>query len=127
MRTHLFTGVRTMYKRNWHDDDSRKLNNGHTWREFRPYSNVLWIKFLLGYVKKNFKDSDGDMKELAQFEQETKELKKRLDPRTHTSNGGFSSAGEIFEYVAQQQWISAEQVEAMGENTSFLGDSRLEE
>ena len=110
-----------MLPKSFHNEESRSLSNGHTWREFRPYSNVLWIKFLLGYVKKNFKNSGGNLRELAHFEVETSEMKRRLDPRTLVKNGAFSSAGEIYQYVVEQGWITAEQLAKMTE-ASFLSD-----
>jgi serine/threonine-protein kinase haspin len=42
MRTHLFTGDRTMYPKRWHTEESKAMNNGHCWDEFTPYTNVLW-------------------------------------------------------------------------------------
>jgi serine/threonine-protein kinase haspin len=83
---------------------------------------VLWIKFLFGYVKNNFKDSKGNLRELAHFEVETSEMKRRLDPRTLVKNGAFSSAKEIYQYVVEQGWITAEQLAKMTE-ASFLSDT----
>ena len=123
MRSHLFTGDRKMFKKSWHNEESKQLNGGHTWSDYTPYSNVLWIKYLLGYLKKDFEHNGGSAEELRQFESETTELKRRLDPRTLVLNGGFASANEICEFVAQKGWINAEQIAAMGETSSFLSDS----
>ena len=117
MRSHLFTGRRNMFAKSWHTEESKKLSNGHTWEEFCPYSNVLWIKYLLGYVKMNFRDSGGDAEELRQFEVATKDLKRRLDPRTLVTNGGFSSANDICEYIGKEGWISIEQVAAIADRS----------
>jgi hypothetical protein len=41
-----------MQKRAWHNEESRLLCNDHDWSEHRPYNNVIWIQFLLNYLKK---------------------------------------------------------------------------
>lgn len=124
MRTHLFTGGRTMFPRAWHDEDSRQLNNGYTWREFRPYSNVLWIKYLFGYLKKNYKDSGGDPSDWSRFSVETSEFTKRLNFKTLVANGAFSTAGDAFEYICEKGWLTAEQIVDLAEGSSILNDSR---
>jgi len=123
MRTHLFTGSRTMLPKIWHNEASKGLNEGHTWQEFCPYTNVLWLRFLLGYLKRSFNKSGGDADEMTKFEADTKELKTKLDPRTRITNGAFSSALEVFEYIAIRQWISQEQVQELSEQASFLSES----
>jgi serine/threonine-protein kinase haspin len=123
MRTHLFKKDRSMYPRDWHFENSKSQNNGATWGDHTPYSNVLWIKYLLGYLKKAFKECGSDTKELARFNEETKELSKLLNPRTLVTNGAFSTAGEIYEFVCDQGWLSHEQIAALTEGSSMLRDS----
>jgi serine/threonine-protein kinase haspin len=102
-----------MKPKKWHNKSSRNSNNGHSWKEFIPYTNVLWIKYLLGYVKENFKKNSGDAGELSMFEKETKDLSSRLDYRSSVRKGAFSTALEVYQYVIQEGWITKEQVEEM--------------
>jgi serine/threonine-protein kinase haspin len=121
MRTHLFTGGRTMFKKGWHDDSSKNMSFGHTWKEFTPYTNVLWIKYILGYLKKNFKEG-GNAEELRKFEMDTSDLKTKLNPLTKVENGALSTAQDVYEYVCQKEWITLEQLLARNEGSSFLSD-----
>ena len=124
MRCHLFTGDRIHYKREWHTEASRSQNNGHTWKEFAPYNNVLWIKYILGFLTKRFKASgpktEKARKDLQVFDAETKELKTKLSVQTSVSKGGFSTAGEVLQYVVQKGWVSEEQVMGYGGEYSML-------
>ncbi|KAF4622651.1 hypothetical protein G7Y89_g14377 [Cudoniella acicularis] len=113
MRTHLFTGTRTMYKKTWHNAASRSLSNGHTWSEHIPYTNVIWISYLFNYLKRIFKettDEDG-LAELKKFIEETKEFSKCLDTRTKVENGAFMCAQDVFAYVIEVGWMTREQAE----------------
>lgn len=108
-----------MYSRDWHVENSKAQSNGATWGDHTPYSNVLWIKYLLGYLKKAFKECDGDAKELARFNGETKELSKLLNPRTMVSNGAFSTANEVWEFVCNQGWLTVEQIAELTESPTM--------
>ncbi|KAG9229392.1 putative serine/threonine-protein kinase haspin like protein [Amylocarpus encephaloides] len=115
MRTHLFTNTRTMEKKSWHDDSSRDHSNGHSWDEYKPYTNVIWLHFLLGYLKKNlYQIPCSTFGTLKDFNAETKELSKRMDTRTKVENGAFLSATEVLEFCIGQGWISYEQAEVSG-------------
>jgi hypothetical protein len=54
------------------------------------------------------------------FEKETKELQSKLNVRTLPENGAFSTAQEVLQYVAMKGWVSAEQLEASGVDSTFL-------
>ncbi|EHL02495.1 putative serine/threonine-protein kinase haspin like protein [Glarea lozoyensis 74030] len=129
MRSHLFTSTRTMQKRAWHTEESRALSNGHDWSEHRPYHNVIWIQFLLGYLKKQLIRLKGPiLDDLKNFNAQTVELSKRMDPRTKIENGAFESATQVLEYVIARGWVSCEQAEVVGTSEpSFLGMDNLEE
>ncbi|KAH8671848.1 hypothetical protein BGZ60DRAFT_374304 [Tricladium varicosporioides] len=114
MRTHLFTGTRTMNKKAWHNEASKMLNNGHYWSEYTPYTNVIWIHYLLNYLKKKFKaDTDGQRQsELSLLEVDMREFTKRLDARTKTENGAFTSAIDCFTFAIEQGWYPEELINA---------------
>jgi serine/threonine-protein kinase haspin len=129
MRTHLFTGTRTMFPADWHNASSRSENNGHTWADFTPYSNVIWLRYLLSYLIKTCKkDLEGSFKAMMDFERETRELQSKLNVRTLKENGAFMKAQDVLEYVAQKGWVSEEQLVESGVDTTFMSDvSRVEE
>lgn len=122
MRNHLFTGTRTMLPASWHDEISRSSNNGHTWSEHIPYTNVLWIRYILSYLTKTFKRSKplNCKEDLKAFETETKVLKRKLDVRMKVENGAFSSAMEVLEYAFGKGWVSEEQLEEFGMDSTIL-------
>jgi hypothetical protein len=104
-----------MQKRAWHNEESRLLCNDHDWSEHRPYHNVIWIQFLLNYLKKELGKSKGPiLDDLKEFVNETMEMSKRMDPRTKIENGAFMSATQVLEYVIAQGWVSFEQAEVVG-------------
>ena len=119
MRTHLLQGSRQIRPRCWHVNETKYLD-GHSWKEFTPYSNVLWLKYVFGYVQKNFKQSGGSAEELSKFEDLTRELKKKLNPLFKVENGAFTTAEDVYQYVVEKEWISAEQVAALQEDSSIL-------
>ncbi|KAE8447137.1 hypothetical protein EG329_011121 [Mollisiaceae sp. DMI_Dod_QoI] len=126
MRTHLFDGTRTMHPKPWHTPSSRALNNGHTWSDFIPYTNVLWLRYLLkmlfSKLKKNIPASDKNT--MKNLETETAELRRRLDTRTKIDNGAFSSAQDILLWMSEQGWVSEEQIAGEGgDETTFLSQS----
>jgi hypothetical protein len=104
-----------MQKRAWHNEESRLLCNDHDWSEHRPYHNVIWIQFLLNYLKKQLGKKKGPVLDaLKDFVNETMEMSKRMDPRTKIENGAFMSATQVLEYVIAQGWVSCEQAEVVG-------------
>ncbi|OWP05445.1 hypothetical protein B2J93_7646 [Marssonina coronariae] len=119
MRNHLFTGLRTMQAASWHDEASRSPSrtNRHTWAEHIPYSNVLWIRYILSYLTKTFKKSSRSQsvkEQLRAFEADTRDLKRRLDVRTKVENGAFSSATEVLNFVYGRGWVGESQLEDFG-------------
>lgn len=128
MRTHLFSSTRGMYPSEWHGPESRDENNGHTWSEHIPYTNVIWIQFLLGHLKREYKKSkEASSLELREFTEETRELSKRLDPRTKVENGAFQTAYEVFEFILLQGWVTYDQADASSLEFDTLGFSDEDE
>jgi serine/threonine-protein kinase haspin len=97
--------------------------SGHTWAEYTPYSNVLWIRYLYFYLERNFKKHGGVKAELKEFQGQTKEFKTKLDPRTAVHNGAFESAQEVLMFVVEKGWVSQEQLEERGVDSSFLSEA----
>ncbi|TVY36938.1 putative serine/threonine-protein kinase haspin-like protein [Lachnellula occidentalis] len=154
MRTTLLTSQRTAKTKSWHA--SHTLPAHTSWAQYTPYSNVIWIGYMVGYLKKALKKTSsssnhhsssthhssrsgkasssgktskvGSEKQsgsgrtskdvLAAFNEETKTLTGRLDPRTKISNGAFGTATEVLFYCVERGWVSEVQAEEYGADVS---------
>jgi hypothetical protein len=54
------------------------------------------------------------------FKKETRELNKRLHTRTKVENGAFTSAQEVMAYIAEMGWVSEEQIERYGVDSTMM-------
>ncbi|KAL5322366.1 hypothetical protein ACEPPN_010339 [Leptodophora sp. 'Broadleaf-Isolate-01'] len=127
MRNHLLTGTRTMQPASFHTTPISELEadqqNNHTWKDHTPYSNVLWIRYMLSFLTKQFKKhSRGPKatKDIVTFETEIKDMKRRLDVRTKVENGAFESACQVLDYVFLRGWVSEEQLGGAGMDSTIL-------
>ncbi|KAH8594868.1 hypothetical protein B0O99DRAFT_512891 [Bisporella sp. PMI_857] len=111
MRHHLLTGKRTHQTASWHDKHS---DESKSWSEFIPYTNVVWIHYLLGVLRDKYQkdgaDSENFVEEKRQLNKELRELESRLG----TKANGFQNAMETLEYIFEQGWITQEQYENYG-------------
>jgi serine/threonine-protein kinase haspin len=109
-----------MFKRNWHNDESRSKNNGHTWAEYTPYSNALWIKYLFKWLRTAYLKAIAPMDDSAQWylTEGINKLRRKLDVRT--KNGAFGSATDVLVFAVEQGWITEEQMESHGVDSSIL-------
>ncbi|PMD40861.1 hypothetical protein L207DRAFT_346723 [Hyaloscypha variabilis F] len=106
MRTFLATGSRLMSAA-YVDGDSSM--HGHSWSEFIPYTNVLWIRYLLFYLEHDLK-KHGDKKALEEFKSDTKDFKSKLNPRTTPWNGAFVNARQVLEFCVKAGWVTERQL-----------------
>lgn len=121
MRSHLFTGRRNMFKRAWHTEESRGKNNGHTWAEYIPYTNVLWLKYLFGWLREQYLKVIPlvDHTDLWYNIPGLQEFSRRFDLRTRN---GFDSATEVLFFAVEQRWITNEQIEESGLDATILSE-----
>jgi len=123
MRTNLMTNERISKTKAWHANPQSR-NPKKTWAEFIPYTNVIWIGYMLGYLKKVFKKADGaGSKPLKSFNEEAKELSNLLDSRTKLENGAFLTATDVLCYCLEKGWVSEEQAEEYGADLSTILES----
>jgi len=122
MRCHLYNNSRSLHPKSWHDKHSQRViqAGGKNWSEFKPYNNVLWIKYLLKWLTDAHKIHGGDRNEIVLFKKETRELNKRLDTRTKVENGAFESAQAVMAYIAEMGWVSEEQIERYGVDSTMM-------
>jgi hypothetical protein len=111
-----------MYPKSWHTNDSVDLNNGHTWAEFIPFTNVLWIHYLYIVLRDKYERLMGLTDELKRFLVETEELYKKLMPRTRANKGGFECASQITEYAFNRGWITQVQLGMLGDTGPGYSD-----
>lgn len=114
MRTYLLTGERQHQTYKWHKAHSL---DGKSWDEFMPYTNVLWIRYLHDWLKKKMKKFP---KMSNEFLMETKVFEKKLLPRSLTTDGSFSTAQEVLEYMVNEGWVSIDQAKEYGCDSSFM-------
>lgn len=118
MKNYVFFGAHTLNHSLTDDEDTsweRELN----WKDHHPYTNVLWIYYQLSFLLKEFR---GPKDQKAQFEGDTEELRRRLDPDLPIAEGGFGSAREIRAYCVERGWLRPEDTNDMLE---VGDDSRL--
>lgn len=151
MRTHMIDGTHNMKPVTWHDENSLPTKIKAPWKDFTPYTNVLWIRYILAYLNNNYKytkfpRSVSKQKSdpvFIQFSEQTRELSKRLNPKTKIENGAFTvrllrpkhetklivsqSAQEVLSYVVEQKWVSEEQLERYGVEDSLCDVSTFVE
>ena len=84
------------------DDVDTSWDKELNWKDFHPFTNVIWIYYELSFLLKEFMGSKEDKEK---FEEETRELRERIDPDKRQFEGGFKSAGEIRSYCVQKGWI----------------------
>ncbi|KAI9742573.1 MAG: hypothetical protein M1818_003713 [Claussenomyces sp. TS43310] len=108
MRNWALFGTRRIANPSLDGSDHPQQQRG-SWEDFMPYTNVIWLWFLLDYVMKHYK---GPKKDMAAFRKQTSQLRKRLHPDTKMSHGSFRGAYEVLEYALQQKWIDAVDLES---------------
>lgn len=79
-----------------------------SWEAFIPYTNVLWLYYILHYIQENY---CGASAFLDVFKSETEELRRKIHPDTSVFNGGFDSANEIFIYTIKKGWLKKTDLE----------------
>jgi serine/threonine-protein kinase haspin len=90
-----------------------------SWKGYYPYTNVLWLAYLYGYLISHFK---GDKKELASFKKETAELWMHLDPGAPRDVLSFPSAGDVVRFAVEAGWVAEGQlVDVWGEGSRLEG------
>ncbi|KAG5917062.1 hypothetical protein E4U42_007395 [Claviceps africana] len=85
------------------------------WEAYVPYTNVLWLAYLYGYLLDHF---EGDAEDLARFEACTEDMWTYLRPDADDSIPCFGSAGDIVCFAVEAGWLSEEQL--MGSINSMV-------
>lgn len=91
-----------------------------SWRGYHPYTNVLWLAYLYGYLVQHFA---GDKSEVARFRKTTRELRRHLDPAQPRGVLSFPSAGEVVRFAVEAGWVAEGQlVDVWGEGSRLEGE-----
>lgn len=109
MRTYHLEGSRNMRPISWHTSESYLHAGEPSWSAYTPYTNVLWLRYLL-YVLTNKlrKYTKDDPTVIRTLEEEVKELKRRFDTRTKV--GAFNTAAEVMHWMCDQKWLDRTRV-----------------
>lgn len=122
MRSYLINGDRIWLPPKSHNNPyERGLHGPISWFQHHPYTNVLWLAYLYGYLVGNFR---GTKKDLVGFKRDTEELWTHLNPETSLEIMSFSSAEDIVEFAVEAGWITEDQL--MG-SAGDEGCSQIEE
>ncbi|UNI14280.1 Non-specific serine/threonine protein kinase [Purpureocillium takamizusanense] len=93
-----------------------------SWEVYAPYTNVLWLAYLYEHLLDSFGGSSNKNKKKdtipTEFQEETTELWKHLNPEADESVPCFGSAADIVCFAVESGWISAEQLH--GASASML-------
>jgi serine/threonine-protein kinase haspin len=107
MRTYLHDGKR-VHKREKHHMTPRQ----DRWANYTPYSNVLWVRYLLEYgIEKLKKELPRYSPDLYQLKGDLAEFNRKLNPKTAPDDGAFVDATEMLAYMVEKGWVTKEQIE----------------
>lgn len=109
MRSHLLKGDRVHLPPNCHSTPYDKGPDGEhiSWKDYHPYTNVLWLAYLYGYLVRNF---CGEKSELAAFRRATRELWVHMSPDAPPSVLSFPSATDIVRFAVEAGWLTEAQL-----------------
>ena len=89
-----------------------------SWKTYSPYTNVLWLAYLYGYLVRNFAGSKAD---LLQFRRTTRELWTHMNPDAPPAILSFPSATDIVRFAVEAGWLTQAQLGA-GSGSEYAGD-----
>ncbi|KAI5860550.1 hypothetical protein GGS23DRAFT_599359 [Durotheca rogersii] len=77
------------------------------WTRHEPYTNVLWLAYLYGWMAAAFAGAAADA---AAFRRDTAELWAYLDPDADDGAPGFACASDVVRFAVEAGWIAEEQL-----------------
>lgn len=124
MRSYLLKGDRVHLPPSCHQQPYDDGPDGHpiTWKEYTPYTNVLWLAYLYGYLVRSFR---GDKRQLAHFRRLTREMWLHLSPDAPASILSFANATDVVRFCLESGWLTEDQLMGAGGDSTFLS-SRMD-
>jgi len=113
MRSHLLTGQRATKASGWHKA-SKNDNPLRPWSEHIPYTNVVWINYLLIRLREQYQLHGPKGKFKSVFRDQKRELNREVEElaRMLSDRGeGFESATQVLEFVVAKGWVTETQLE----------------
>lgn len=109
MRSHLLKGDRVHLPPDCHSKPYDTGPDGApiSWKDYHPYTNVLWLAYLYGYLVRNF---CGDKQDLAAFRRITRELWVHMSPDAPPAVLSFPSATDIVRFAVEAGWLTEAQL-----------------
>lgn len=112
-----------MWQSKYHTEDSfRNANPPRSWSDYIPYTNVLWLRYLLMMLLGKLKHDGADPNIAKSLEADIKAMKTRFDFRTKVENGAFSTAQDVLVWMIEQGWVTDDQI-AGEDGTTFLSEA----
>jgi serine/threonine-protein kinase haspin len=90
--------------------------SGKEWKEYKPYTNVLWVRYVVSYVIWKLENRLGLGQDGKGFMSGIRPLVERLDPNRagRPERGGFGSAVEVLRFCVERGWITREDLSELG-------------
>lgn len=125
MRSHLLKGDRVHLPPECHQLPYDDGPDGEpiSWKDYSPYTNVLWLAYLYGYLVRNF---CGDKHDLARFRRATRELWLHISPDAPPAILSFPSAMDIVRFAVESGWLTEAQLVGGGGSSEDTFYSRHE-
>ncbi|CAK7197638.1 hypothetical protein SEUCBS139899_000286 [Sporothrix eucalyptigena] len=119
MRSHLLKGDRVHLPPACHQKPYDAGPDGEpiSWKDYNPYTNVLWLAYLYGYLVRNF---SGDKQDLVRFRRATREMWLHMSPDAPPSILSFSSATDIVRFAVEAGWLTEAQLVGSCGEDSFV-------
>lgn len=119
MRTWLYESSKSATGPDYHD--SEYIDAAQSWADYTPYTNVLWLWFLLDWLKNRMlmaeSLSTAHPKDVRKFCKDIEELMAHLSPEDKSAPD-FEDAAGVAEFALERGWVAIEDL--MDEGNSVL-------
>lgn len=122
MRSYLLKGDRVHLPPACHNTpyDKGPDDEPISWKTYSPYTNVLWLAYLYGYLVRSFAGSKAD---LLEFRRTTRELWAHMNPDAPPAVLSFPSATDVVRFAVEAGWLTQAQLGGGGGHGSeYAGD-----
>ncbi|KAG9243814.1 hypothetical protein BJ878DRAFT_509002, partial [Calycina marina] len=107
MRTYLLTGERKAKPIAWHLDD-RHDDPSKSWDMFIPYTNVVWLRYLLYQLRESYQLHGPTGTYQSTFRADKRTFNVEIEEFANMlgeASEGFESAEEALQYALTKEWI----------------------
>lgn len=87
--------------------------DSNPWSSHHPFSNVLWIYFILQHLLESLEKNN--QSGIIPSSHPLKRFKYKLDPSMEPSKGGFESARDVLNFALKEGWIEQDDIGNMSD------------